>query len=212
VSADVPRVVLASASPRRSALLTTAGLRFEVDPAHVDEDVAAGTLPVAAARELALRKARCVAERNAPPALVLGADTIVALPRAEGFELLGKPSDAADAARMLGLLSGSRHLVVTGVAVVAAGSLAALVEHEETWVTMRPLAASEIEAYVAGGEWRDKAGGYAIQGIAGAFVVKLQGSYTAVVGLPLYETAGLLAGEGYPVHFNWLNQATLSSV
>jgi len=193
VSAEPPRVVLASASPRRFALLRTAGLVFSVDPAHVDEDVTPGTLPVAAARELALRKARCVAERTAPPALVLGADTIVAVPRGAGFELLGKPLDERDAGRMLGLLSGTRHLVVTGVAVVVAGSLAARVEHEETWVTMRPLAQAEIEAYVAGGEWRDKAGGYAIQESAEAFVTALEGGgFDNVVGLPLARTLGLL--------------------
>lgn len=187
------RVVLASASPRRSALLRSAGLHFEIDPAHVDESVAEGLAPVAAARELAERKARLVAARTAAPALVLGADTIVAVPDGAGYELLGKPVDERDAARMLGRLSGTRHLVVTGVAVVAAATLAACVDHEETWVTMRPLAADEIAAYVAGGEWRDKAGGYAIQESAESFVTGLAGGgFDNVVGLPVARTLGLL--------------------
>lgn len=193
MSAHAARVVLASASPRRSALLTTAGLVFAVDPAHVDESVPEDMPPVAAARALAERKARCVAERTPAPALVIGADTIVAVPRAGAHELLGKPVDGRDAARMLGLLSGTRHLVVTGVAVVAAGSLATRVDHEETWVTMRVLAPAEIEAYVAGGEWRDKAGGYAIQESAEAFVTALAGGgFDNVVGLPVARTLGLL--------------------
>ena len=197
MSAGAPRVVLASASPRRSALLRMAGLSFEVDPAHADESVDEGLAPVAAARELAERKARLVARRRTPPALVLGADTIVAVPREGGFELLGKPLDEHDAARMLGRLSGSRHLVVTGVAVVAAGSLAARVDHEETWVTMRPLDAREIAAYVAGGEWRDKAGGYAIQESAEAFVTGLAGGgLDNVVGLPVARTLALLEAAG----------------
>lgn len=189
-----PRVVLASASPRRSALLGAAGLTFSVDPAHVAEDVPAGTAPVEAARLLAERKARCVAARTAPPALVLGADTIVAVTGPGGFELLGKPVDERDAARMLGLLSGTRHRVVTGVCVAVAGSPVVHVDHEETEVTMRALTGGEIAAYVASGEWRDKAGGYAIQEQAEAFVTALEGGgFDNVVGLPVARTLALLA-------------------
>ena len=192
-----PRVVLASASPRRSALLAAAGLAFVVDPAHVAEDVPAGTAPVAAARLLAERKARAVATRTAPPALVLGADTIVAVPAGSGFELLGKPADERDAARMLALLSGTRHVVVTGLCVAVAGSPALHVDHEETRVTMRALARGEIAAYVASGEWRDKAGGYAIQEQAEAFVTALEGGgFDNVVGLPVARALALLEAAG----------------
>jgi len=194
VSEPQPRVVLASASPRRSDLLTRAGLAFEVDPADVDESVDGVTPPVAAARLLAERKARCVAARRAAPAWVIGADTIVAVPSGAGFELLGKPVDRRDAARMLGRLAGTRHLVVTGVAVVGVPGLQARVEHEETWVTMRALSADEIEAYVECGEWRDKAGGYAIQERAEGFVTALEGGgFDNVVGLPVARTLALLA-------------------
>lgn len=192
-----PRVVLASASPRRSALLGAAGLVFSVDPAHVAEDVPPGTAPVAAARLLAERKARCVAARTTPPALVLGADTIVAVPVTGGFQLLGKPEDEHDAARMLRLLSGTRHLVVTGLCVAEAGSVALHVEHEETHVTMRALTPADIAAYVQSGEWRDKAGGYAIQERAEAFVTALEGGgFDNVVGLPVARALGLLAAAG----------------
>jgi septum formation protein len=121
---------------------------------------------------------------------VLAADTVAAL----GRRMLGKPVDAAEAARFLTLLSGRRHRVLTAVAVALGGSLRDRVV--ETIVRVRPLSAPEIEAYVAGGEWRGKAGGYAIQGAAAAFIPWIRGSYGAVVGLPLAETMGLLAAAG----------------
>jgi septum formation protein len=121
---------------------------------------------------------------------VLAADTVVAV----GRRMLGKPADAAEAARFLTLLSGRRHRVLTAVAVALGGSLRDRVV--ETIVRVRPMSASEIEAYVAGGEWRGKAGGYAIQGAAAAFIPWIRGSYGAVVGLPLAETMGLLAAAG----------------
>jgi septum formation protein len=109
------------------------------------------------------------------------------------------------------MLSGRAHRVYTGLTLLTASG-ARRQRLVETRVRFKRLSSKEMEAYLASGEWRDKAGGYAIQGIAGAFVVKLVGSYSGVVGLPLHEVAQLLAGEGYPVHFNWLNQPTLTRV
>lgn len=198
---SLPPIVLASASPRRSELLRRAGLDFEVEPSAVDEELEEGVEPEAAALMLAERKARAVAERRAGQGvLVLGADTVVALDGPGGPRLLGKPRDAAEARGMLRALSGSVHRVVTGVCVVAAASLGAgrtpRVEGavERTWVTMRPLSPGEIEAYVASGEWRDKAGGYAIQESADAFVTGLEeGGFDNVVGLPVGLALALLA-------------------
>jgi septum formation protein len=133
--------------------------------------------------------------------MVLAADTVVAL----GRRVLPKAEMLDEASTNLRLLSGRSHRVYTGITLITAkGAL----RHRlvETRVRFKRLSREEIEAYLASGEWRGKAGGYAIQGIAGSFVVKLVGSYTNVVGLPLYETVQLLVGEGYPVHFNWINQ------
>ncbi|TAJ04412.1 MAG: septum formation protein Maf, partial [Planctomycetota bacterium] len=189
----MPRVLLASASPRRLALLSAAGLAFDVEPADVDESLAPGTAAEAGARELALRKARAVAARHAGErVLVIGADTIVALGLAAGAQLLGKAVDEADERRMLGLLSGSRHAVVTGVAVVDAHGGREFVECATTWVAMRALLPREIDAYVDSGEWRGKAGGYAIQESADRFVTGLDGALDNVVGLPVALTLRLL--------------------
>ena len=194
MSAAGPRLVLASASPRRRELLAAAGLAFEVDPADVDEVFPPALAPAVAARLLAERKARAVARRHAPGALVLGADTIVALERAGGHAYLGKPADEREAAGMLGQLSGSRHAVVTGLCVVRSADQRAFLDHERTWVTMRALARREIEAYVASGEWRDKAGGYALQESAERFVTALEeGGFDNVVGLPVARALALLA-------------------
>ena len=190
-----PRLILASASPRRRELLERAGVPFEVEPSAVDEDLAGNPDAEPAAEELALRKALEVVSRHAgEEALVLGADTVVALGEGAGVELLGKPEDEVEARRMLEALSGSRHRVVTGVALVDARDPGRrLVEHERTWVTMRGITPSEIEAYVASGEWRDKAGGYAIQETADAFVVSLEeGGFDNVVGLPVERVRSLL--------------------
>jgi septum formation protein len=203
---SLPPIVLASASPRRSELLRQAGLDFVVEPSHVDEDLSASLEPEAAALLLAERKALAVAERRAGErVLVLGADTVVAVDSPSGPRLLGKPRDAAEARDMLRALSGSVHRVVTGVSVVDASSLgpgrsprvhSAL---ERTWVSMRTLSAAEIEAYVASGEWRDKAGGYAIQESADAFVTGLEeGGFDNVVGLPVGLALGLLARAADP--------------
>lgn len=194
------RLVLASASPRRRDLLARAGLRFEIEPAGVDESLASGLDPVAAARTLAERKARVVAVRHRGPVFVLGADTLVALePQPGSYEFLGKPATPVEAAGMLQALSGVRHSVVTGVCVVRAADQTAFVDAERTWVSMRALTRREIEDYVDSGEWRDKAGGYAIQESADRFVTALEGGgFDNVVGLPVGRTLALLRASGVP--------------
>ncbi len=187
-----PRLVLASASPRRLALLRQIGIvPDEIVPAEVDERPQRRELPRELAGRLAAAKARAVAERL-PDSFVLGADTVVA----RGRRVLPKTADAAEARVCLGLLSGCRHRVHGGVAVIAPGgrSVARLVV---TAVTFKRLSAEEIDRYIAAGEWRDKAGAYAIQGLAAAFVRAINGSYSNVVGLPLCETAAVLDGLGY---------------
>jgi septum formation protein len=188
-----PPLVLASSSPRRLELLAQIGLTPDlIDPAEIDET----PLPGETARLLALRlaraKAAAVAERRAG-AFVLAADTVVAV----GRRLLAKPDDEADAARMLALLSGLAHRVLTAVAVAAAGGRSAA-RLSETRIRFKRLTAAETRAYLDSGEWAGKAGAYGVQGRAGAFVIALNGSYTGVVGLPLYETRALLTGLGYP--------------
>ena len=185
-------LVLASASPRRSELLRAAGVDFSVEPVEVDEDLDGFRDPGIAAVELALRKARAAAARRRARAsdsravCVLGADTIVAVQRRTGWSLLGKPLDARDAERMLGLLSKTRHLVATGVAVVRTSDGAERSGLERTFVTMRAITPGERASYAASGEWRGKAGGYAIQETADRFVVRLeQGGFDNVVGLPV---------------------------
>jgi septum formation protein len=188
-----PPLVLASASPRRLELLGQIGLAPDlIDPTEIDETPMPGELP----RPLALRLARekaAVAARRHPEAFVLAADTVVAV----GRRLLGKPEDAADAKRMLTLLSGRAHRVLTAVAATAPGGRTGS-RLSETRLRFKRLTGAEVAAYVACGEWAGKAGGYGIQGRAGAFVIALSGSYTGVVGLPLYETRALLEGLGYP--------------
>ena len=193
------RIVLASASPRRRELLAATGLLFEVAPADVPEELGPFEDPVAAALELAARKAREVA-RGRTEGFVVGADTVVAVPSGAGdagWRLLGKPGDEAEARAMLELISGTRHLVATGVCVVRCPDLQESSSAERTWVTMRPIEPAEVEAYVASGEWRGKAGGYAIQESADAFVTALeQGGFDNVVGLPVELTLRLLSKAG----------------
>jgi septum formation protein len=189
-----PRLVLASASPRRRDLLALVGLSPDlVDPADIDEGARAGELPGALVMRLAREKAGAVAKRHAKN-FVLAADTVVAC----GRRALPKPADADAARACLALLSGRRHRVHTGIAVVApdGAERARLVT---TRVRFKRLAPAEVEAYLASGEWRGKAGGYAIQGRAGGFVIDISGSCSNVVGLPLYETRALLGGLGFPV-------------
>jgi len=176
-----PPLILASASPRRRELLESAGLRFSVVPSDAIESIREGEAPDELVRRLAREKAAVVAER-APDAVILAADTVVAL----GAALLEKPVDGEDARRMLRALSGKAHQVWTGVAIADGGRLQDFCVRTE--VRFRDLSDEEIGAYVASGEPMDKAGAYGIQGRAAAFVVGIQGSYTNVVGLPLAET------------------------
>jgi len=200
------RLILASASPRRSDLLAAAGLTFEVEPSDVDETLVGRPDAEPAARELALRKAAHVARGYAGSAAwVIGSDTVVALGEGADVRLLGKPEDAAEARAMLEALSGSRHRVVTGVCVIDASrwdpaapeGAGCGLAHERTWVHMRPILPAEVEAYVASEEWRGKAGGYAIQENADAFVTRLEeGGFDNVVGLPVSLTLELLRSAG----------------
>ena len=186
-----PDLVLASASPRRVELLALVGITPDgIDPADIDETPLKGETPPRLAVRLASEKALTVAERS-PDAVVLAADTVVAV----GRRLLEKAADEAEAVRFLKLLSGRNHRVFTGVAVMAGGKLTQRVV--DTRVTFKVLSDAEIAAYVASGEWKGKAGGYGIQGRAGAFVSRIVGSYPGVMGLPLYETVNLLSGAGW---------------
>ncbi len=187
-------LVLASASPRRRELLTQAGYRFQVHPAHIPEDPLPGEKPIAYVTRLAREKAEAVfRELTATPVqnpetnlVVLGADTTVALDNT----ILGKPEDAADAARMLRLLSGRTHRVITGVAV--ATERGAEVAAEATAVRFLTLSDEEIDEYVATGEPMDKAGAYAIQGRAARWIPRIEGCYFNVMGLPLALVCSLL--------------------
>lgn len=182
-------LILASASPRRRELLAQAGFVFEVRPAHVPEDPRAGEDPIAYVTRLAREKAQAVyKEIGDAEAVVLGADTTVVL----DDEILGKPEDAADAARMLRRLSGRSHRVMTGIAVVTADQ--AQVAAEVTAVRFLTLSDEEIAAYVATGEPMDKAGAYAIQGRAARWIPRIEGDYFNVVGLPLALVTMMLEG------------------
>lgn len=189
--ASAPKLVLASSSPRRIELLAQIGITpDQVDPADIDETPLTGETPPRLAQRLATSKAEVVAQRH-QGAVVLAADTVVAV----GRRLLEKPADEAEARRLLKLLSGRNHRVFTGVAVVANGRTVWRVV--DTRVSFKVLSDEEINAYVASGEWRGKAGGYGIQGLAGAFVNRIVGSHPAVMGLPLFETSNLLKGAGW---------------
>jgi septum formation protein len=188
-----PELVLASASPRRLDLLAQIGLEPDrIDPTDIDETPQGDYEPP---RRLALRLARekaAAAAARSPEAYVLAADTVVAL----GRRLLGKAEDEAEARAWLGRLSGRAHRVFTGVAVLAPGGRSGA-RLAEARVHFKRLTDAEVDAYIAAGEWRGKAGAYGIQGRAGAFVTAIEGSYSAIVGLPLYETRALLDGLGY---------------
>lgn len=211
--ASRPELILASASPRRLALLNQVGIEPEhLVPANIDETPEKNELPRKLAQRLADQKALAAQHKArtsgiADNALVLAADTVVAV----GRRILPKAETMEEASDCLRILSGRSHRVFTGVTMLTTSG-AMRRRLVETRIRFKRLSTKELESYLASAEWRDKAGGYAIQGIAGAFVLKLQGSYHAVVGLPLYETVSLLAGEGYPVHFNWLNQSNLTAV
>ena len=180
--------MLASASPRRAELLRGAGIDFDVIVANVDESIRPGETPVEHVRRLAEEKALRV-RPQANERFVLGADTVVVV----AGQILGKPADAADAARMLRLLSGRRHQVLTGVALLGQ---ARQVDAATTTVEFAPLNDSEIAAYVDSGEPMDKAGAYAIQGLASRFVTAIEGSYSNVVGLPVALVYNLCKRDG----------------
>ncbi len=188
-----PKLILASASPRRRELLAQIGIPCRVLPVDLDESPLPGEVAEVYVRRLALDKARAALMLLGHPggALVLGADTAVVV---DG-EVLGKPRDAEDAATMLGRLSGRWHRVLSGVALLGPDG-AELSAVSESRVLMRPIGQIEAAAYWATGEPADKAGGYAIQGRAAVFVEALEGSFSGVMGLPLYETAALLAAAG----------------
>jgi septum formation protein len=187
-----PPLVLASASPRRLELLRQVGLTPDcIDSADIDETPRRGELPPAHAMRLAEEKARAVIARH-PGAYVLAADTVVAC----GRRILPKPEDEASARACLGLLSGRRHRVHGAIALVSPdGRLAS--RRVDSQVSFKRLSEAEIGAYLRTGEWQGKAGGYAIQGRAAALIRWVSGSYSNVVGLPLFETVQLLAGRGY---------------
>ena len=186
-------IILASQSPRRAELLRQIQVDFDVNPVDIDESVYPNEDAVAYVQRLALHKAQTAWQRSAQDKAVLGADTVVV---AKG-QILGKPKDLQDCRKMLTLLSGDSHEVLTSVAVVTGQQqLQSLVK---TQVTFKVLSPAEIDWYWHTGEPADKAGAYAIQGLAGQFVLHIKGSYSAVVGLPLYETRQLLSELGMPL-------------
>lgn len=192
-----PPLVLASASPRRLELLRQVGLMPDcIDPADIDETPRRGELPAAHAMRLAQEKAQAVIARH-PDAYVLAADTVVAC----GRRILPKTGDEASARACLELLSGRRHRVHGGIALASPdGRLAS--RRVDSQVAFKRLSEAEIAAYLRSGEWCGKAGGYAIQGCAAALIRWISGSYSNIVGLPLFETAQLLAGRGYRPSWN----------
>jgi septum formation protein len=189
-----PRVILASQSPRRRDLLDQVGIAHEVRPADVDETPHPGEAPGPHAERLAREKAAAIA-RTAPDALVIGSDTIVVV----DHEILGKPRDAADAARMLRRLGGRTHHVITGVAVAQGDRIRSAVERVD--VTFGPLDEARIAGYVASGEPMDKAGAYGIQGLGAVLVDRIDGDYFAVMGLPLARLVRLLEAFGWSYRF-----------
>jgi septum formation protein len=201
-----PKLVLASGSPRRLSLLNQAGIEPDsLQPTEIDEIPVKGELPRALANRLAREKAQAALasvkiDEELRGSFVLAADTVVAV----GRRVMPKTEMLDEAAACLRLLSGRNHRVYTGICLVTPKE-AFRQRLVETRVRFKRLSNDDLEGYLASGEWRGKAGGYAIQGLAGTFVVKMVGSYTNVVGLPLYETMSLLGGEGFPVHFGWLN-------
>lgn len=188
------KLILASSSPRRQELLRRAGFEFEVRPSTVDEVLRSGESASEFACRAAREKALDVATSSPVGSLVLGADTVVVI---DG-EILGKPTDADDAARMLRRLSGATHRVVTGVCLVRAPDRIESVKHETTAVTFRRLDEREIHDYVASGEPMDKAGAYGVQGLASRFVTRIEGCYFNVVGLPIPLVYGMLKNSGRP--------------
>ena len=201
---SLPRLILASASPRRLSLLQQVGVEpLHLIPADIDETPQRSELPRVLAARLAAGKAEVAAglaeaRGDVGPCFVLAADTVVSV----GRRILPKCETRDEAEDCLRLLSGRAHRVHTGITLLTPRGAR---RHRlvETRVRFKRLSSVELKAYLDAGEWNGKAGGYAVQGLAASFVVKLVGSYSGVVGLPLYETVSLLAGEGYPVHGSW---------
>lgn len=186
------KLILGSASPRRKELLALLGVVPDaILPPDIDEDPKKGELPRPYCARLAREKALAVPA--GPEDLVLAADTTVAL----GRRILGKPADAGEAAAFLALLGGRRHQVITAIALRRGDRL--WTRESVSAVRMKRLSDDEMNGYLASGEWQGKAGGYAIQGLAGAFIPWISGSHSAIMGLPLAETAALLATAGWPV-------------
>src|SRR5690349_17966127 len=200
------KLVLASGSPRRLALIEQAGIEVDaLRPAELDETPQKGELPRACANRLARAKAETALatirlEDEFKGSFVLAADKVVAV----GRRILPKAELMDESAQCLRLFSGRNHRVYTAICLVTPKG-AFRQRLVETRVRFKRLSPDDIEGYLASGEWRGKAGGYAAQGLAGSFIVKMVGSYTNVVGLPLYETLTLLSGEGFPIHFGWIN-------
>ncbi len=201
-----PKLVLASSSPRRLSLLGQIGVEPNlVMPIDLDETPMKAEAPRSLAKRLARQKAERAVEKlkrveEFDSGYILAADTVVS----QGRRILPKTELLDEASTCLRLLSGRAHRVYTGITLVTPKG-ATRRRLVETRVRFKKLSGDEIDSYLASGQWRGKAGGYAIQGVAGSFVVKLIGSYTNVVGLPLQEVSALLQGEGYPVHQNWLS-------
>src|SRR6266566_3343115 len=201
-----PKLVLASGSPRRLALLNQGGIEPDsLLPAEIDELPMKGELPRALATRLARAKAEAALQavrldEELRGSFIIAADTVVAV----GRRIMPKAEMLDEAAACLRLLSGRNHRVYSAVCLVTPKE-SFRQRLVETRVRFKRLSEDDIQAYIGSGEWRGKAGGYAVQGIAGSFVVKMVGSYTNIVGLPLYETISLLGGEGFPIRFGWLN-------
>ncbi len=204
------KLVLASGSPRRLALLEQAGIEPDaLRPPSIDESVKKGEMPRTLVNRLALGKARAaqkiiMKDDTLSDAYILAADTIVA----RGRRILTKPETIEEAAASLKLLSGRSHKVYTAVYLITPDN-AIRKRVVETRVRFKVLGRDEINSYLTTDEWRGKAGGYAIQGLAGVFVLDIIGSYTNVVGLPLAQVVNMLYSEGFPIYFNWLSRAEL---
>jgi nucleoside triphosphate pyrophosphatase len=194
---SICRVVLASGSPRRHQLLNLIGIEHEVNSANIDETPRPREAPRRYAERLAREKAATVAVRD-PDLITIGADTVVVINR----KVLGKPADTDDAARMLAMLSGREHTVITAVAVARGRKLRSAIE--EVRVKFRRLREDEIEAYIATGEPMDKAGAYGIQGFGATIVERIEGDYFAVMGLPLVRLVGLMRDVGVRYRFGEL--------
>ncbi len=201
--ASSPKLVLASASPRRQELLQQIGLHADkIEPADIDETPLKGETPNKLAARLASEKAAVVAKRN-DAAYILAADTVVAV----GKRILGKAENEEEAKRYLTLLSGRRHKVYTGVGLILPDGRQ-LTKTVSSGVIFKPLSVYEINQYISSGEWSGKAGAYAIQGLGSMLVRQIQGSYSNIVGLPLFELSSMLNGNGFDV---WRHSSQMPS-